>query len=144
VLNNKLLKNYGFDDEVEVGAMCRFAVNRLYTRQEIATELGGDEVSYLPHRDGRIVCACIGRELNPDAPAVILPGSGPDIVRWAEVFAEQREFVPVFLKRATNAWKYVGNYRVAERSLDRDQIDRWEAVSNRIGELSMVLFLESL
>ncbi len=122
--------------------MSRFAVNHLYTRQEIGAALGGDEVSYLPHHDGRVVCACLVREFNPDAPAVILPGMGPDIVRWAEVFAGQREFVPVFIKRAIHAWQYVGNYRVAECSQAPDQIARWGEVSNRPGDLSMVLYLE--
>jgi hypothetical protein len=117
-------------------------VNHLYTRQEIAAALGGDEQSYLPHRDGHVVCACVAREYNPDAPAVILPGKGPDIVRWAEVFAGQRKFIPVFVKRATHAWQYVGKYRVAECSRSQDQIARWGEVSNRAGDLSMVLHLE--
>jgi hypothetical protein len=122
--------------------MSQFAMNHLYTRQEIAAALCGDEQSYLPHHQGRVVCACLVREFNPDAPAVILPGLGPDIVQWAEVFAGQREFVPVFIKRATHAWQYVGNYHVAQRCQDQDQIARWGEVSNRAGDLSMVLYLE--
>jgi hypothetical protein len=128
--------------KVEAGAMSPFAVNHLYTRQEIATVRRGDEQSYLPHHDGRVVCACLDRERNPDAPWVILAGRSPDTVHWGEVFAQQREFVPVFLKRATHAWQYVGDYRVAECSKDQDQIARWEEVSNRAGDLSMVLYLE--
>jgi hypothetical protein len=122
--------------------MNHFAVNHLCSRQEIAAALRGDEQSYLPHHEGRVVCACVVLELNPDAPAVILAGRGPDIVRWAEVFAKQRDFVPVFLKRAIHAWQYVGNYRVAECCQDQDQIARWGEVSNRPGDLSMVLYLE--
>jgi hypothetical protein len=116
---------------------------RLYTRREISDKLGGGVQDYLPHADGRVVCACLSREYNPDAPYVILPGTGPDIVRWGDVFAQQRDFVPVFLKRATNAWQYVGRFRVQERSVDAEQIERWGVVSDRLGEISMVLYLES-
>jgi hypothetical protein len=123
--------------------MADFLPLRLYTRREISDKLGGGVQDYLPHADGRVVCACLSREYNPDAPHVILPGTGPDIVRWGDVFAHQRDFVPVFLKRATNAWQYVGRFRVQERSVDAEQIERWGVVSDRPGEISMVLYLES-
>lgn len=119
-----------------------FLLRRLYTRREISDALGGGVQGYLPHVNGKVVCACLADEYNPDAPFVVLPGTGPDIVRWGKVFAAQREFVPVFLKRATNAWQYVGRFRVQERSSDPQQIGRWEAVAKRHGGLSMVLYLE--
>jgi hypothetical protein len=97
----------------------------LYARREIADVLGGGVQDFLPHTD------------------VVLPGKGPDIVRWANVFAGQQEFVPVFVKRATNAWQYVGDFKVVERSTNPEQIARWEAVSGRGGEISMILFLAS-
>jgi len=122
--------------------MVEFRALRLYTRREISDALGGGIQDYLPHADGRVVCACLSREYNPDAPYVVLPGKGQDIVRWGDVFAQQREFVPVFLKRATNAWQYVGRFRVQERSVDDEQIERWGVVSGRQGEISMVLYLE--
>jgi hypothetical protein len=123
--------------------MSDFLLLHLYTRRQIADELGGGVQDYLPHADGTVVCACLSREYNPDAPYVVLPGTGPDIVRWGDVFAQQRHFVPVFLKRATNAWQYIGRFRVHQRSVDPAQIERWGAVSGRQGEISMVLYLES-
>ena len=122
--------------------MSAFALRRLYTRREIADALGGGIQDFLPHTDQRVVCACLVPEYNPDAPYVVLPGTGPDIIKWATVFAGQRDFIPVFVKRATNAWQYVGRFRVSEKTTDRDQVTRWEAVSGRSGEISMVLFLE--
>src|SRR5690349_6968409 len=116
--------------------MTDFVLHHLYTRREIADELGGGVQDYLPHSDGRVVCACLSREYNPDAPFVVLPGTGPDIVRWGDVFAHQRDFVPVFLKRATNAWQYIGRFRVCERSVAPAQIERWATVSERQGEIS--------
>jgi len=89
-----------------------FAFGQTYTRGEISRALGGDLSSYLPHRDGRVVCGCFRPDLNPDAPDVILPGRGPKIERWARVFATQRDFIPCFVKADTNAWEYVGHFCV--------------------------------
>jgi len=119
-----------------------FKLHHLYTRREIADALGGGVQDYLPHRDGRVVCACLSQELNPDAPNVILAGTGPDIVRWGQTFADQKAFVPVFMKRATNAWKYVGKFRVVSSTTDREEIARWEGVSGRAGNIAIVLYLE--
>jgi hypothetical protein len=119
-----------------------FELHHLYTRREIADALGGGVQDYLPHRDGRVVCACLSTELNPDAPNVILAGTGPDIVRWGKAFTQQRYFVPVFMKRATNAWQYVGRYRVAQSTEEPKEISRWEAVSGRKDDIAIVLYLE--
>jgi hypothetical protein len=122
--------------------MTSFGLRRLYTRKEIADAIGGGIQDCLPHRDGRVACACLVPEESPDAPHVVLPGRGPDIIHWASVFAGQSEFVPVFLQRAADAWQYVGNFRVAEQAIDAAQIERWETVSRRPGGISMILFLE--
>src|SRR5207245_2801322 len=80
--------------------------------REIPQGLVGDLSSYLPHRDGRVVCGCFRPDLNPDAPDVILPGRGPKVERWARVFATQPDFIPCFVKADTNAWEYVGRFCV--------------------------------
>lgn len=83
-----------------------FVPGHLYTRREISDSFGGGVQDYLPHRDGRIVCACLTRDHNPDVPEIVLVGIGPDIKRAAEVFVRQGDYVPTFLKRATHAWQY--------------------------------------
>jgi hypothetical protein len=123
--------------------MTEFALRRLYSRPEISDAIDGGVQDFLPHRDGKVVCACLSVELNPDAPHVILVGNGPDVSRWGEVFARQREFVPVFIKRAANAWQYVGRFRVEAQSTAADDLSRWESVSNRPGALTRVLYLEA-
>ena len=37
-----------------------FAIGAHYTRDEIHSELGGEKVSFLPQKGGRIVCGCFG------------------------------------------------------------------------------------
>ena len=45
-----------------------------YTRDHIHEILGGEKVSYLPQKDGKIVCGCFSSDANPEAPYVILVG----------------------------------------------------------------------
>jgi len=78
-----------------------------YTREEIASELGGSAVEYLPRVNGKVVCACLRLDYNPDAPKIILAGFGPQIEESAEMLCKQRGIIPVFIKQHTNAWEYV-------------------------------------
>ena len=118
-----------------------FKLGAVYTRDQIHDRVGGDFQSYLPRRDGQVVCGCFSRELNPDAPNAVLPGFGPEIERWARIFAQQSSFIPVFLKARTNAWEYVGDFRVRELSERSDVISRYAAESGR-DDIAMVLYLE--
>ncbi len=118
-----------------------FVRGQMYTRLEIHAAVGGGTQDYLPHRDGEVVCACLNPSLNPGAPEIVLPGSGPGIEQWARVFANQMQFVPAFLKRGTGTWEYVGNYRVQRRSVDTAEIKKQSEASGR-DDLSMVLRLE--
>ena len=122
--------------------MGEFQQGESYTRNEIHDAVGGGLQDYLPHRDGRVVAACLSPELNPDAPSVVLPGRGPEIQRWAEVFAEQGDAVPTFLKRGTGDWEYVGKYRVRRLATDPSEINAQRYATGR-DDVSMVLHLES-
>jgi hypothetical protein len=96
---------------------------------------------YLPTVNGRVVCGCFVARKNPDAPCIVLPGRGPSIRRAAELFATQREPIPIFMKQRTNAWKYIGDYRVKDRSTDRTVVRFQERRSGR--KISQVLYLEA-
>ena len=86
-----------------------------YTREEIHTEVGGSMQSFLPHVGGRVVAACLRRDYNPDAPAVVLVGTGEGIEQAADMLVAQRSPVPTFIKQGTDGWEYVGEF-AAERS----------------------------
>lgn len=59
---------------------------KAYSRKQIHDLLGGGTQDYIPHQDGKVVCGCFGRKLNPAAPVVILAGNGPRDYHWAKVF----------------------------------------------------------
>ena len=117
-----------------------FKLAKVYTRGQIHEVLGGGVMDYLPHKDGQVVCGCFRKDTNPDAPDIILPGRGPSIQYWAEVFRAQRDPVPVFLKRAVNAWEYVGDYRVERSTEDHSEMAKQSARSGR-NDVTSVLFL---
>ena len=79
-----------------------------YTRDEIHRECGGSIQSYLPTVKGMVVVACFkkSKEMNPQAPDVILSGTGPIIEKTAKQLASQKSAVPTFLKKEVNKWEY--------------------------------------
>lgn len=93
-------------------------VGRQYTRAQIQQAYGGGVQSYLPNRGGRVTCGCFSPDLNPHAPDEILVGDGPKIKEAARLLIRQGGAIPVFVKRATNAWEYLGRYRVKGHAFD--------------------------
>jgi hypothetical protein len=121
------------------GAM--FERDRHYTRAEIHDQLGGGLQEYLPHVDGEVVCVCVTLEMNPHAPTVLLVGDGDNVQRYGVVLAGQREALPVFLKRGTNEWDYLGEYTVRGSSSAPADIARWASPAGR-GNITMVVFMQ--
>jgi hypothetical protein len=119
-----------------------FQIGRSYTRDQIHDELGGSKQEYLPMKDGQVLYGAFRRDSNPEAPDVVLPGLGRKIVQSAVAFAKQREPIPVFIKRAVNAWEYVGNFRVKSVSHEPAVVERYARQAERDDDVSIVLFLE--
>ena len=99
------------------------------TREIVFTMmLGGEKVSYLPQKDGKIVCGCFSTDANPEAPYVILVGGDDDgeehpVEKKAKILEDKDEPIPVFLKRASNDWVYEGNFRVQRVTRDRQFLE---------------------
>mgnify|MGYP001163345183 FL=1 len=108
-----------------------FERGAVYTRLQIHDLLGGGVQSYLPRRDGRVVCGCFTQTLNPTAPDVVLVGDRPHVIRDAKLFATQQYPVPVFIKHATNQWEYVGNYVVERYSTDPVELQQLRRKAKR-------------
>lgn len=104
-----------------------------YTREQIAAAHGGSAVEYLPRVGGRVVCACLRTEpdYNPEAPRVILPGRGPVIEESAAALIEQRGPIPVYIRRESSTWEYVGDYEVEGSSRLPAVIARYEEQTGR-------------
>lgn len=115
-----------------------FVLGQTYTRREIAERLGGDWQSYLPHKNGRVVCGCFTPEMNPDAPDTVLVGDGPNVVESAQMLGAQVEPIPIFLKQQPNAWAYLGEYS-AKYITNPAQVETLARAAGRLGVAGVLL-----
>ncbi len=113
-----------------------------YNRRQIHDLVGGGVQSYLPHKNGQVVCGCFRKDLNPFAPDIILPGKGPEIMRWAKAFREQTYPIPIFIKKYSNSWEYVGNYKVERWTSDMAEIAKYAEYTGR-NTITSILFLKN-
>ncbi|MCT7944161.1 DUF3883 domain-containing protein [Shewanella septentrionalis] len=95
----------------------------ILTTPELAEKLAGGD-SYIRTKDNVVKGLAITTELNPEAPEVIVVGNGPRIKANARLFLEQQEYVPVYLKQAVNAWKFLGKYKADRYSQDPKVIEQ--------------------
>jgi predicted HNH restriction endonuclease len=115
-------------------------IGKLYSWKEVTKNWGGDE-TYLSKRGGRIVCATLDAEKNPDAPDVMVVGHKTLNKRRAEEFCRQKGPIPIFIKEAKNQWRYKGRYSVAGFITDPKEL---AAIAKHApGTLSRVIFLQS-
>jgi hypothetical protein len=92
-------------------------VGDYYSRFQIHDMLGGEIQSYLPQRNGQIVCGCFTKHFNPDAPEEIQVGNRPKVVKKTNLLSSQNTAIPVFMKdcarvsKSERIWRYCGQYR---------------------------------
>ncbi len=107
----------------EVGA---FKMNQSYTRDEIYRVLGGEKQTYLPQRNGIIVCGCFDLVKNPYAPEEIWVEPGEKRQKKAKLLEMQRGSIPIFLKqdvKDVKRWQYVGRFTCKEYSEEPNLVD---------------------
>lgn len=130
-----------------------FEAGTEYSREDIAAALGCGTETYLPRNGGRVVCACLHPNWNVGAPAVILAGLGPrvkaDGIALCDqqlVLSENEKGIPVFLRKASFNWEYVGHFTVDRWSEEPDDISEHEGRSGRIGKdgVSRVIFMRKV
>ena len=105
-------------------AQIQFEKGYFYTRRQIHESLGGDEQSYLPMKSGKVVCACLRKDLNPDAPRIICCGSLGKVMQAGEMLDSQKEPIPVFIRSQANEWEYVGMYSVDRVSTNPEELQQ--------------------
>lgn len=109
------------------------------TTELAALTAGGDD--YIRTKDNEVLGLALRLDLNPLAPNIVLVGEGPRIVARAQRLLESEKAVPAFVKRGTNAWEYLGQYRATALRNDAATIKRY-ASDRPTGTVASVLFLE--
>lgn len=120
-----------------------FILGNTYTRDEIHNQLGGEKETYLPQKNGKIVCGCFNPDLNPQAPCIILVGNGSRIIEKAQILSKQESCIPVFVKLESGKWEYKGNFICIRYSTEQAEIDCVGAkkISNREDIITGVMYM---
>ncbi|MBU1062207.1 MAG: hypothetical protein KJ957_07930 [Candidatus Omnitrophica bacterium] len=120
-----------------------FITGQFYTRKQIYNEVGGSIQSYLPTVRKEVVCACLRKDLNPDAPNIILVGNCPRVKLAAEILCSQSNPIPVFIKIKTNKWEHIGLYKVDSFSKDPEEISDYSKRSDR-KNITAIIYLSKV
>jgi len=115
----------------DVGRLTGFEVGCTYTRDEIHARVGGSKRACLPTREGAVVAACLLKSFNPDAPRVVLCGSGARNGPAGALLAAQAGPVPFFTRIDAGRWFYEGRFVVVESLTSGTTFDRLVAHSTR-------------
>jgi len=120
----------------------KFEKGKRYSNRQIRDVIGGDVQKFLPMAHGQVVGALLRPELNPGAPAVILVGEGDDRSRRAKTLVAQGGSIPIFIKRGTDDWEFVGHFQVTSSTRDRRRIRRHADLVGH--QVKMLIFLEEV
>lgn len=91
-----------------------FEQGKDYTREDIHAICGGNKQSFLPTKNGKVVAACLRRDMNPQAPDVIICNSGAAARAAGRTLASQAEPIPVFIEQSTTLLRFVGRFKASE------------------------------
>lgn len=125
--------------------MTKFVTGNEYTLKAIHAIVGGDMMSYLAQREGRIVAGKFKKgDMNPNAPYQVLVGNLPRVRKKAELLAAQRGSIPVFLKEGTNRWRFHGDMEAVKYETTRATIDATPGGVGRAEGVAGVLFMRDV
>lgn len=110
-----------------------------YTLDEVRAVLGGDPMSYLPQAGGRIVYGKFTTKMNPSSPYEVLVGDPPQVQRKAELLAQQRGVLPVFMKEGPNRWRFHGPMEFVDYAKDPSFVEAKARAAGREGQVAGLL-----
>ncbi|WP_186236887.1 hypothetical protein [Burkholderia gladioli] len=90
-----------------------FEIGKECSREDIHRITGGSKQAFLPVKGGKVVAARLRQDLNPRAPDVIVCDGSASARAAGRTLARQTEPVPIFLRTASDRFRYAGDYVVA-------------------------------
>ena len=126
------------------GKIAAFVFNQVSTLESLTTKelvqvlAGGD--SYIRTKNGEVKGLAVTTTKNPEAPDIIIVAKGPRKIANALLLLESNKYVPVYVKQAVNAWKYIGHYKAVSYKQDLATIEQYRK-SRPIDKVDGILFL---
>ncbi|HEX3639414.1 MAG TPA: hypothetical protein VHV99_28825 [Paraburkholderia sp.] len=117
-----------------------FETGKEYSREDIHRVTGGCKQAFLPVKGGKVVAARLRQDLNPYAPGVIVCDSSAAARAAGRTLARQTDPLPVFVRTATDRFRYMGEY-ITDESLTAP-VDYAKYVENTgftLGQISRVI-----
>ena len=104
---------------------------------------GGCKQAFLPVKGGKVVAARLRQDLNPYAPDVIVCDGSAAARAAGRTLARQTDPLPVFVRTATDRFRYVGEY-VTDESFTAlgDYAKYVENTGFTLGQISRVIKLK--
>lgn len=102
---------------------------------------GGDD--YIRTKDGQVKGLALRLDLNEGAPEIITVGKGPRIQHRARLLLDTPHAVPTYVKRGTNSWEYIGEYKATAYRTDGSTIEQYHG-ARQVRDVAGILFLESI
>jgi hypothetical protein len=113
----------------------------ILSTKELALNLSGGD-SYIRTKNGEVKGLALRLDLNPEAPEIVVVGTGPRIVQNAKLIVNCNKAVPAYVKRGTNKWEYMGDYQATAYRRDESTIERFRHGRAR-SDIDGILFLEA-
>jgi hypothetical protein len=110
------------------------------TTDQLAEATAGG-IDFIRTKDNKFKGLALRPDMNERAPRIVVVGKGPRIEDKAERFAKADVSIPVYLKRGTNAWEYIGNYRAVSYRTDAETISQYRGSRQR-DTVAGILFLD--
>ncbi len=111
------------------------------TTAQLAERLAGGD-SYIRTKNNVVKGLAITTRDNPQAPEIIVVGSGPRIIANAKLFLDSQTFVPVYVKQDVNKWEFFGDYKATSYRRDPETIEMYRE-HRPAAEVDGILFLTS-
>jgi hypothetical protein len=118
-------------------------IGKTYDRKEIHEQLGGGHQGCFLTQKRRVTGLCLVREKNPEAPFKVLVGTGKIKESAASWLSSHKGAVPMFLKQASNAWEYLGEFDFKDHVTDKSKLAEHIGKSNRKDVTSVLIFATS-
>lgn len=118
----------------------RMTQRKLLTTEQLAKETAGGD-NYIRTKGNEVKGIALRLDLNPDAPNIIPVGKSTENLRRARLLLNSGLSAPTYVKRDTNSWEYVGDYRAYDLRSDKQTIETY-GNSREKGSVAAILFLE--
>lgn len=102
-------------------------IGKTYTAEEVGKLTAGTD-TYIRTKNGVVRGLAITQEKNPNAPEILVVGNKPNVIKRAELLRNTRNYVPLFLKRDSNEWEYMGQVRYSSHTFDPEVIERYRGL----------------